>query len=649
MALFLRLPKLFPGHSQSLQNVAHPSATSATIAEALKSNPFGTRRSIDDFNSKKQQMDMLEELNTNLVTLVRIFPSIKTEVLRELLVRFHGESQLELCVDQLLRYRDKWVQGRWNSPPADPQEPLPLEETFRTESYKTAARDTLALEFKGLNRSAIDAVLAEENNSYARARPVLQEVSKKTWRAAMGNLNIFRKRKEKDHIPGVLLVQSKASQYPIIRKTGNEQLDVELQEIFIQADQQDRKQQQEGGDREYAEMLNQMEAEETGALFECQVCCNDCPFESVATCTTDAHTICFDCIRRTMEEALFGQGWRQFVDSSHGTLNCVAINVGGTCEGHLPTDLTKRAILTTKSGKETWQRFEDRLTSASLLDAGVKLVNCPFCNYAEADPGYHPTSRHEIIWHFKLSLRNLPIVLLLPIFLLLATIFCTLLSLFAITSSPPKIFHETLLHLHHKHRSPLFRCRSPTCSRPSCLTCHKAWHDPHICHEVLLGSLRNTVEAARTAVVKRVCPHCGLAFVKSNGCNKLTCPCGYSMCYVCRQDLSSPRVGSSAAYMHFCGHFRPAGWGSCNECNKCDMYQVNNEEAKVNAAGKRAEQLWRMKMGLVGAEGIGEMPWDIGKAEQGIILGWLCTLWSGGWGWQDVANWVGDTVIKVEA
>jgi hypothetical protein len=92
--------------------------------------------------------------------------------------------------------------------------------------------------------------------------------------------------------------------------------------------------------------------------------------------------------------------------------------------------------------------------------------------------------------------------------------------------------------------------------------------------------------------IKRTCPRCNTSFVKSSGCNKLTCVCGYQMCYVCRKD-----IGSGEGYRHFCEHFRPNGGKGCTECEKCDLYRCENDEVVVTKAKEDAERLWFEKEG----------------------------------------------------
>jgi hypothetical protein len=88
--------------------------------------------------------------------------------------------------------------------------------------------------------------------------------------------------------------------------------------------------------------------------------------------------------------------------------------------------------------------------------------------------------------------------------------------------------------------------------------------------------------------VKRVCPKCNMSFVKNAGCNKLTCPCGYKMCYVCRADLTEE------GYRHYCDHFRPDGDPRpCTECDRCNLWESEDTEEVLRQARIEAERKWR--------------------------------------------------------
>jgi len=55
------------------------------------------------------------------------------------------------------------------------------------------------------------------------------------------------------------------------------------------------------------------------------------------------------------------------------------------------------------------------------------------------------------------------------------------------------------------------------------------------------------------------------------------------MCYVCRQDVEQQ------GYQHFCQHFRPLG-GACKTCNRCGLYDKEDEEQAIQEARTRATQ-----------------------------------------------------------
>ncbi|BDD56047.1 hypothetical protein MAP00_001527 [Monascus purpureus] len=652
------------GWKSSATLEASPGNHSTTLAEALRGNPFGATSRSRALEVLARQADEQkreqEELNDALDKLARIFPDVKVEVFRELLVRFDGQSRLHVCVEQLLRHKEEWVAGRWNTPDGKGSNPenvrhddagrdtdgniVPLEERFRTKEYKTSVKTVLSKEFGSLSKSTIDAVLAEVNFSYTRARPTLRDLSRRTWRATLHSiLPSFKRKKDRDdHVMLVWQRHADGQMVPRLKETGCEELDRELHEALLTPILQQRKEEQEGRDFELAEELNESEAKAADSLYECECCLGDITFEQMSTCSTSSHIICYNCIRRTLHEALFGQGWNKSVDIERSTLKCIAPLSHGTCDGHLHTEVVKRAIILDKAGWEIYRKFEDRVASETLLKSQMKLIRCPFCAYAEADSVYHPSAR-GISWRFRRDSVISTICLFVFLIDLIPLFVIPLIILLLLDrASLSAIFHKSLCNLCLKSRPKRFTCASPSCGQSSCINCHKPWRDPHICHEPLLLDLRTTVEAARTAAVKRTCPRCGLSFVKSSGCNKLTCVCGYSMCYLCRKALG-PRLRGPGrqgrrvpphennvnpdgaalgpemnedededeeedeepeGYKHFCEHFRANPGSRCTECNKCDLYQDVDEEAVARRAGEKAEREWRMRQGMAGI-GIG--------------------------------------------
>lgn len=627
------------------------SSSSSALQEALRLNPFAGRRDAGKSNLQDQNFErQRRELNDDLISLTKIFPNIQCEVLREILLKFDGNSRLHTCIGQLLRHQTQWVKGRWHTPPRNIDENVPLESSFRSAEYKSATQRLLSQEFKYLSRSTIEGVLAENNYSYIGARPTLSDLSNRTWRASLGSLNIFRKRREIDVAPAELLQKYRTTEGSL--DTSSHELDIELQQLFLEPTTQKQRRRQEEEDRRLADEINEAEAREMKALYECECCCGETTFEKLSSCSTNAHVFCIDCIQRTVNEALFGQGWARSVDQDHGALRCLAPLADAACDGCISRSTVRHVLLATKAGSETWTRFEDRLAEDSLLKSHLKLIRCPFCPYAEEDPNYRSANTPAPYWRLKpikslTTLISLVVLIdLLPLLILLVLLFASLRVV-----RPFQLFHTSLIHLAMRCRSPRFRCRNPGCSRVSCLKCHKAWHDPHTCHEPLLISLRTTVEAARTGAIKRTCPRCGLSFVKSSGCNKLTCVCGYSMCYLCRTALGAPSIFENPrarrpvidvqGYRHFCEHFRVNPGKPCTECDKCDLYKNENEDLIVRRAGEVAEREWRIKEGLVGVDDLCDFP-DHRKEE------WLRTSISKGWTSQRVVDWIAGHFIEVD-
>ncbi|KAA8903142.1 hypothetical protein FN846DRAFT_62993, partial [Sphaerosporella brunnea] len=229
---------------------------------------------------------------------------------------------------------------------------------------------------------------------------------------------------------------------------------------------------------------------------------------------------------------------------------------------------------------DVYHSLEDRTASESLEKSGLQLVRCPFCGYAEVDELQPYRIRRPVAALGGLLVGT--IFFLLPygkqVFLLL------LIATFTFPVSPTPHLEKALRNIALRRRGALFRCENTRCKRESCITCGKEWMPFHKCYEKEEDAARIFVEKAMADAVKRTCPLCHLSFVKSDGCNKLTCPCGYVMCYICRADIRT--VG----YKHFCQHFRQIPGTACTDCDACDLYANEDEAAAIKNAAKRAEE-----------------------------------------------------------
>ncbi|PON21343.1 hypothetical protein TGAM01_v209794 [Trichoderma gamsii] len=563
----------------------------------------------------------LRELNCCLEALAAAFPDIQIEVFRELLGNFDGESRLALVADALLKNRATWVKGRWKV--AGPErhsgsiiiqhgdgdktqaeaaivvsQLVPRAEIFRSDAYKNAVRTLAWQEFKGLSKSTINAVLAESNYSYLDARRTLVTLSSKSWRFTLSSFIMRRKpvaTGEADNHPLVRWrTTGQGSSIPTIRSTGNAELDRELYDALVRPLKEKDRQDRIDKDRAAAIRLNNDDAEEAGAVHECMCCFTTAPFEEFTHCNKDAHMICFRCVQLSLKEAVFGQGWQSSIIPETGTLRCMAVG-RDQCSGYISSEHMCRAMLEEKKGAEILHQLDQRLAEHALIAARLSLVHCPFCSYAEIDDIYMPSKRARMririagILHLLfLFLCFTCVVLVLPLAVL------SFVAALAFTSSGAvwmRISAEwkRAMGRHTRRRRGLqFACQNPECGRVSCLSCSKTWTDIHVCNESSLVALRTQVEQAMSMAIKRVCPRCNTSFVKNAGCNKLTCPCGYKMCYVCRADLTEE------GYRHFCDHFRPDGDPRpCLECDRCNLWESEDVDQVLQEAREEAEQKWK--------------------------------------------------------
>lgn len=553
----------------------------------------------------------LRDLNNSLEALAAVFPDIQIEVFRELLSNFDGESRLALVADALLKNRVTWVKGRWRTADrqGDAADGVPRGDVFRSQEYIKAVRSLAWLEFKGLPRSTINAVLAESNHSYLDARRTLVTLSSKSWRFTISQLFLRRKAVatgEAEHHPLVIWRSTgQGSIVPTIRTTGNAELDRELYDTLIRPLKELDREEREAKDRGLAVELNNEEAEQAGATHECCCCFVTSAFEEFTSCNRHGHMICFRCVQHSIKEALFGQGWISSINTDTGTLKCLAVE-GDGCPGYIASDHIHRALMEEQSGADMLHRLDRRLAEHSLIASELPLIHCPFCSYAEIDDIYTPSRetrpriRADSLYNLILLILCTAILILTLPIALASSLICILLSTNQTLWKYLTTEWQKAINRHCRRRRGLrFSCQNPRCARVSCLSCHKSWADIHVCNESSLLALRTQVEQAMSMAIKRVCPRCNTSFVKNAGCNKLTCPCGYKMCYVCRADLSDE------GYRHFCDHFRPDGDPRpCRECDRCNLWESEDIEQVLTEAREDAERKWKEmeKRDLSGAE-----------------------------------------------
>ncbi|KAL7077961.1 hypothetical protein ACQ4LE_003459 [Meloidogyne hapla] len=118
------------------------------------------------------------------------------------------------------------------------------------------------------------------------------------------------------------------------------------------------------------------------------------------------------------------------------------------------------------------------------------------------------------------------------------------------------------------------------CNAKFCRLCERDWDDEHFglsCKEMDRKEKKDkkerAIEKKLNEAVIRKCPRCGVQFVKEKGCNRMTCRCGMTQCYICRE--------SGIDYKHFCPHPRDPNnpQKSCNKCKKkCLLHEDANKK-----------------------------------------------------------------------
>jgi TRIAD3 protein (E3 ubiquitin-protein ligase RNF216) len=151
-----------------------------------------------------------------------------------------------------------------------------------------------------------------------------------------------------------------------------------------------------------------------------------------------------------------------------------------------------------------------------------------------------------------------------------------------------RILEETLASLPDMERCK--KCRFPmetssfehqfikcfSCEYEFCRICKRDLFPMHFatsCEELDAKEAREKaqkgVQEEMSEIVIRKCPKCSMNFVKQEGCNKMTCRCGKTQCYLCR--------ATDIDYTHYCQHVREPG-KPCKQCTKKCLIWENAEQ-----------------------------------------------------------------------
>ncbi|XP_019872467.1 uncharacterized protein LOC109600733 isoform X1 [Aethina tumida] len=103
----------------------------------------------------------------------------------------------------------------------------------------------------------------------------------------------------------------------------------------------------------------------------------------------------------------------------------------------------------------------------------------------------------------------------------------------------------------------IFKCKNPDCLMESCRLCRHKSHIPQRCEEIEYDEdvkMRTFIENKMAEAVMRTCHKCSKKFIKEHGCNKMTCSCGATICYLCNK--------GDIDYQHF-------------QAGRCELYTEN--------------------------------------------------------------------------
>mmetsp|Transcript_43353 Transcript_43353/g.79340 ORF Transcript_43353/g.79340 Transcript_43353/m.79340 type:complete len:515 (+) Transcript_43353:266-1810(+) len=269
------------------------------------------------------------------------------------------------------------------------------------------------------------------------------------------------------------------------------------------------------------------------AQLECQCCFAEYDYEEMVSCRTGGHLFCKVCLQKHTEQRVFGVGNLGVKpNSTNGTnMKHTSKALEILCMASDCTSGFHEGELRKACSEKVLTKYNELQYAAVIESANIKgIAKCPKCNFIA-------------------------------------------------------IADETLPSL-------LFHCHQ--CNFKSCKDCGEEYHPNIRCDQVESKNEtdgRRVVEEAMTTAMVRTCPRpmCRKKFLKTDGCNKMTCSCGCFICYVCRKEIPA-----AVAYKHFC----QTPHCQHKSCNKCPLYYDTNEADKVRVrdAAKKAARTVKDKV-----------------------------------------------------
>ncbi len=116
------------------------------------------------------------------------------------------------------------------------------------------------------------------------------------------------------------------------------------------------------------------------------------------------------------------------------------------------------------------------------------------------------------------------------------------------------------------------------CYKSTCLKCNEQAHEGKACE-----SKRKNIEDKLTEAVILQCKKCNKSIYKEDGCNKVTCPCGTIMCWICKSTIDG--------YGHFCNNCPQIIRPGCTCCHVWDLMKKDNVINKLGNLDNEEQEL----------------------------------------------------------